>query len=170
MSIQDRIITIIVLLLCSILFFNIGFASDIEDDEIYKYNGNEESFNIEFANEKVIDSDGTGRVEINVSSDNKNINISDFELEYPGAYASFCVDIINKGKTEAQIGSICVSGFENSDVIEFEILDKENFCNTILQPKESCTVNFRIKWLEKINVTLDESFNFNIQIPLSQAK
>ena len=170
MSIQEKVITAIVLLLCTVFFLNIGFASDFEDEKFWEMNNKSQTFNIEFRNEKIIDLFGVNKENIKILSDRKNLNINGLVLEYPGAYVDFSVDIINKGKTEAQIENLCVTGFDNSEAIKFTLLNYEDYGNKILKSGEKCTMNFRIEWDKNISIVSDEILDFNIQIPTSFVK
>ena len=53
MSLQEKIITIIMLIVCVVFFFNIGFASEFDYENNTNYY-NSEPFNIEFENLRII--------------------------------------------------------------------------------------------------------------------
>ena len=166
MSLQEKIITIIMLIVCAVFFFNIGFASEFDYENNTNYY-NSEPFNIEFENLRIVNSFGVdeNNTKITISPDNKNISLNLIELENPGAYVEFAVDVINKGRTNAKIDNLCISGFENSQALKFNILNQEDIYSKIIKPKEKCSVFFIIKWDENINIISDECINFNIQIP-----
>ena len=169
MSFKEKIITIIALLFCTVLFFNIGFASDSYEENSTYY---KDEYNIEFSNERVVNSYGVDEdfTIISISPDHKNISIDSVNLEIPGAYIEFAVDIVNNGKNNSKIDDLYVSGFEESNAIKFSFLNQEEIYNKVLQPKEKCTICFRIEWDINACVTSDESTSFNIQIPTSFVK
>lgn len=166
MSLQEKIITIIMLIVCAVFFFNIGFASEFDYENNTNYY-NSEPFNIEFENLRIINSSGVNEndTKIVILEDHKNINLNSINLKYPGSYIEFSVDIVNRGKTKAQIDNLLINGFENSQALKFNILNQKDIYSKIIKPKEKCSIFFRIKWDENINLISDECINFNIQIP-----
>lgn len=166
MSLQEKIITIIMLIVCVVFFFNIGFASEFDYENNTNYY-NSEPFNIEFENLRIINSSGVNEndTKIVILEDHKNINLNSINLKYPCSYIEFSVDIVNRGKTKAQIDNLLINGFENSQALKFNILNQKDIYSKIIKPKEKCSIFFRIKWDENINLISDECINFNIQIP-----
>ena len=169
MSIKEKATVFIITLLCIIFFFNIGFALEDENyNETVSSNSISKDFNFEFVNEKVVRSYGilNDMAQIHVSSDHKDIYLDNINLEFPGAYVEFAVDIINKGKKPAKIEKLNVTGFENSNVIKFHFLNSQEIFNCTLEPKEKCTIKFVIEWDKNCSTITDETVNFNIEIPI----
>ncbi len=164
MSINEKIMTIVILFVISVFSFNVGFASENEKQIITNY----DRFNIEFNDVKIVSYDGINPKETNatISSNYNDISLNISDMEYPGAYVEFEIKVINNGNIDAKIEQIIVSGFENSNVIKYRILNAGELYNSIIESGESKTIYLIIEWDKNATFITEECLNFNIQIPV----
>lgn len=159
-STDTKILTILIFFIMLFFTFNIGYASEFENQ------GN--GFSIEFENVEIISYDGIDIKETKalISPNHNDIFLNISDLQYPGAFVEYSIEVINNGNKNAKIENIIVNGFENSNVIKYRIVNKNELDNVILRQGESIKIDLIIEWDKKAYISEEEFLNFNIQIPI----
>ena len=169
-TIQNKIIAVLVLLAC-ILLFNTTYAKYSTASSDTTLANTNKQLDIKFTNPKIVKSIGANEKDssIKLSSDNKSIYLNVSDLAFPGARVEFSVDIVNQGMFSAKIDSINAEGFKENNAIKIEGLDSLTNSPKILHSGEKCTISFSIYWDKNYNTVLEDKTNFKIKLNYSQS-
>lgn len=121
------------------------------------------TFDLEFQNATVVLAETEGIDEINttaVISDDKNtltVNVAD--ISYPGAGATFSVDIANVGTIPAKVKSVIQTNIKGSGLAKITGLEQIGIDRPSIEAKEKYNLKFRVEWDPEIT---DEEYINNL--------
>lgn len=147
-----------------IILMSVGYAEHENINVLENTSNAREKFSIQFQNAKVFDIKGANKdkISISISKNGDALNFNVFDLEYPGAYVEFSVDIVNRGSIPAKLESIKVNGIKDNSAIKIKGLDKID--NQIINVNEESNLKFIVEWDEECNIVDEEITNFSLNL------
>lgn len=101
-----------------------------------------------------------------ISEDKNTVTVVVKDLAYPGAGTNVTVVAKNAGTVPAKLTGLNFDGIDDADI---EVSFPSGFAiNEIVEPGDTCTITFSVKWKTTSSLTSDKSVNFSATLNYSQ--